>query len=182
MATSADTHGGQTSGIQRPRIVTSVLLLIGVVIAIAGFVAVGYTLAITPLYAGFLLLWFWATVGQASFPALPSIISGAVAGTATAWLLQYCVQAYGAAGLYAVLVLIIVAIFVQIMNWAPLVINAPYMLFLTVTAAPLLQGGEDFRMVIAAILASAAYFAGIVFVGQRAVAAYSRRADGRSGS
>jgi len=151
----------------RPRLGVGLALLVGVVLAVAGFVLLGYLLALTPLYAGFLFLWYWASVAKVDFKALPGILIGALAGTATAWLLQYCDRIYGLTGLYLMLTLITLAVLVQIMNWAPIAINTPYMLFLTVTAAPLLQGGEDFRAVLAVILVGAIYFALFVYLGRR---------------
>lgn len=70
-------------------------------------------------------------------------------------------------GALAVLGLIAVALLVHIMNWLPIAINAAYMLFLTVTTAPLLQGGEDFPSVVMAVLVGCAYFGALAFAAAR---------------
>ena len=81
-------------------------------------------------------------------------------------MLQYGAVHGGLAGVAPVLVLIIAAIYAQLRGWLPLIINRPYMLYLTVMAAPLLQAGESFAHVMAAIAAAALYFGGIVTVGR----------------
>ncbi|MFL0414155.1 hypothetical protein [uncultured Sphingomonas sp.] len=136
-------------------------------VAIAGFAALGYFLKLAPLYAGFLFVWYWTSSHEGSFTVMPSTILGAVGGVATAGLLQYATVHWGGGGALAVLVLIAITLLVQIMNWLPMVINPAYMLFLTVTTAPLLQANESFAAVVAAILAGAAYFGLLLFVASR---------------
>jgi len=138
----------------------------GVVVLIAGFIALGFLLGLTPLYAGFLLLWYWGSVDLVEGKALLPLLVGACGGTATAWLLQYGAVHGGLAGALPVLGLIVAAIYFQLRGWLPLLINRPYMLYLTVMAAPLLQSGESFAHVMAAIVAATLYFGGIVTAGR----------------
>jgi len=142
----------------------------GVVALVAGFIALGFLLGLTPLYAGFLLLWYWGSVDMIDGKALLPLLIGACAGTATAWLLQYGAVQGGLAGVAPVLVLIVAAIYCQLRGWLPLLINRPYMLYLTVMAAPLLQAGESFAHVMAAIVAATLYFGGIVTAGRMVMA------------
>lgn len=141
----------------------------GVVLLIAGFIALGTLFGLTPLYAGFLLLWYWGSVDMVEGKALAPLLVGACGGTATAWLLQYGAVHGGPAGVVPVLGLIVAAIYCQLRGWLPLLINRPYMLYLTVMAAPLLQAGESFAHVMAAIVAATLYFGGIVTAGRIAV-------------
>jgi hypothetical protein len=138
----------------------------GVVLLIAGFIALGFALGLTPLYAGFLLLWYWGSVDMVEGKALAPLLVGACGGTATAWLLQYGAVHGGLAGVAPVLGLIVAAIYAQLRGWLPLLINRPYMLYLTVMAAPLLQAGESFAHVMAATALATLYFGGIVTAGR----------------
>ena len=142
----------------------------GVVALIAGFIALGFLLGLTPLYAGFLLLWYWGSVDMVEGKALLPLLVGACGGTATAWLLQYGAVQGGLAGVAPVLGLIVAAIYCQLRGWLPLLINRPYMLYLTVMAAPLLQAGESFAHVMTAIVAATLYFGGIVSAGRLVMA------------
>lgn len=142
----------------------------GVVLLIAGFIALGLLLGLTPLYAGFLLLWYWGSVDMVEGRALRPLLVGACGGTATAWLLQYGAVEGGLAGIAPVLGLIVAAIYCQLRGWLPLLINRSYMLYLTVMAAPLLQAGESFAHVMAAIIAATLYFGGIVTGGRMVMA------------
>jgi hypothetical protein len=146
--------------------VSNGLILVAVVIvAIVGFVALGYALALSPLYAGFLLLWYWATVDKLDFKAAPATIAGTIGGAATAWALQLATQAESTTGIVVILALIVVALFMQVMNYLPFLFNSAFMLFLTVACAPLIQGGERFEQVAAVILLSAVYFGALIWVG-----------------
>jgi hypothetical protein len=145
-----------------------------VVAAVAGFVVIGSLLKLAPLYAGFLFAWYWASMDKVAFQLAPATVIGAACGIATAGLAQYAALHWGLAGGLAVLALIALALLVQIMNWLPLAINPAYMLFLTVTGAPLLQQGEDFRAVVAALGLAAIYFCGITYLGLRVFALIRR--------
>lgn len=160
---------GTDAGAPASRMSTTsgLMLVVAVILAIAGFVALGHALALSPLYAGFLLLWYWATVDKLDFQAAPATIAGAIGGAATAWALQFATQTGSTAGIIMILAMIVVALFVQIMNYLPVLINSAYMLFLTVACAPLIQGGERFEQVAAVILLSAVYFGGLIWVGTR---------------
>ena len=60
------------------------------------------------------------------------------------------------------LIVIVVAVYIQIMNWVPLAINRSAMLFLTVLAAPVILDKLDPIEMLKAIALSALYFGGIV--------------------
>lgn len=147
------------------------ILWVAAILAITGFIVIGSLLKLAPLYAGFLFVWYWTAVDKASFTLAPATVVGGLCGVATSGLLQYAGLHWGAPGALAVVGLIAVALLVQIMNWLPIAINSAYMLFLTVTAAPLLQGGEDFRSVVLALLVGCAYFCALTFAGMRLAAA-----------
>lgn len=145
---------------------TAALVTSGVVLLIIGFLALGAALGLGPLYAGFLLLWYFGSIDVLETGALPSLALGAIAGTAIAWLLQHGVATWGAAGAIPALVIIIVAIFLQLLGKLPLAINRATMLYITVMAAPLLQQHERFEKVLAVIALATVYFGGIVWLGR----------------
>lgn len=145
-----------------PSVGTAAAVTIGLVIAIAGFIALGTALGLEPLYGGFTLLWYHATVDKLDMRIAPPAVTGALAGSGTAWALQAATVAGDTTMALVVLGVIVAALFVQVLQRLTLVINGSFMLFLTVGCAPLLQKGEDFREVIAAILLGGAYFGTIL--------------------
>ncbi|MBY0300803.1 MULTISPECIES: hypothetical protein [Sphingomonas] len=145
-------------------------ITLGVVVLIAGFLVLGAALGLAPLYAGFLILWYFGNIDMLDDKALPVLCVGALAGAATAWLLQAGIVAAGAVGAVPALAVIVAAIFCQLLGWLPLVINRAYMLYVTVLAAPLLQQHERFDRVLLTIVVATVYFGGVVLAGRRIVA------------
>jgi hypothetical protein len=64
----------------------------------------------------------------------------------------------------AALSVVVLALYVQIMNWIPIAVNANAMLFLTVVAAPALLGSVDFLEVGEAVVLGAVFFAILVYL------------------
>ncbi|WP_338466885.1 hypothetical protein RXV95_15320 [Novosphingobium sp. ZN18A2] len=151
-----------------PTLGIALLIWLGVIVAIIGFVAIGYALSLVPLYAGFTLVWYWANVDKLSFTFAPATVVGAVAGTANAWLLQWAAANHNTALIVAALAILAVVLLLSIMERAQIFANASYMLFVTVACAPLLQQGENFVQVIETILLGAVYFGGLVWIGMKA--------------
>ncbi len=145
----------------------ALVVTLGVVLVIIGFIALGATLGLVPLYAGFLILWYFAGIDLMEPGALPALLIGAVGGTLTAWLLQYGVANWGPWGFAPAVIIIIVGVFCQIKQWLEIAINRAFMLYVTVMAAPLLQEHESFPKVLMAIALATVYFGGIVIVGRK---------------
>lgn len=148
----------------------ALIVAVGIVALIAGFITLGFLLGLVPVYAGLLLLWYWGSVDMIESKALAPLVVGACGGTALAWLLQYGAVRGELAVVVAALVLIVVAIYFQLRGWLPLLINRPFMLYLTVMCAPLLQAGESFPQAVIAIGAATLYFGGIVLAGRAVMA------------
>lgn len=148
-------------------------ITLGVIVLVIGFLVIGAWLSLAPLYAGFLLLWYFGSIDMLDTKALPALAIGAIAGTLTAWLLQAGVAQAGAIGAVPALVVIVAAIFCQLVGWLPIAINRAYMLYVTVMAAPLLQRHERFEHVLPAIAVATIYFGGAVLLGRRVLAARS---------
>lgn len=147
------------------------IITLGVIVVIAGFVALGAWLHVTPLYAGFLLLWAWSALHQLSMKALPGALIGALAGAGMSFLLQTGTATGNTALVLIALALMIVAIFLVVAGRAALVCNQSTMLFITVLNAPVIQAGEDFRQVIVAIALGAVWFGVVAWVISRIVPA-----------
>lgn len=144
----------------------AVLVGLGLVAVLAGFVAIGIAAGIAPLYAGFLILWYFGSVDNLESKSLPALFVGALGGLATSWLVQYGAAHWGAFGALPGLAVIIIAIIFQLAGWLPLIINRAYMLYVTVLGAATLQLHEDFGQVALAIVAGTLYFGGIVYLGK----------------
>jgi hypothetical protein len=136
------------------------LLVIG---AAVGWLVIGTkALGITSFFASFLFLWYWAAVEQADFKQWPQCVIGALVGVGLAWQSAYLPTHFGNGGMIAGIAVLLIAIYVQIMNWVPIAINRAAMLFLTVMAAPALLKQLDVAETTMAIVGGAIFFAGVV--------------------
>jgi len=137
-------------------------LAVIVVVTVVGFIFLAHALHIDPAYAGLLYFWYWAVVAEAKPRAMPSSLLGALLGVGLAALLQWAVRSHQPIEIIGVLLLIVAAVVVDVMRLLPFAINGCCMLFLTVVSAPLIQGSENFVVVVESILLSAIYFGLIV--------------------
>jgi hypothetical protein len=136
------------------------LLVLG---AIIGWLVIGTkALGITSFYASFLFLWYWAAVEQADFKQWPQCVIGALVGLGLAWQSHYLPVHFGTPGMIAGITILLIAIYVQIMNWVPIAINRAAMLYLTVLGAPALLDELNTAEVGLAIAGGAVFFAGVV--------------------
>jgi hypothetical protein len=141
----------------------ALIVTIGVVVAVAGFVALGTWLHVVPLYGGFLLLWVWSALDNLAVKALPAALLGALAGAGLSFLLQTGTAAGSPMLIILALGLMIGAVFLVVAGRAKRICNQSTMLFITVLNAPLLQSGEDFRGVTVAIALGAVWFGAIAW-------------------
>lgn len=152
-----DSNSAQTAV---PGPVAGIGIIAVVVVAIAAWAVIGTALfSEATLFGGFLLLWHWANLEQLEIKRLPTTIAGALIGIALAWQVVYLTGFMGTNGLILGLLIMIVAIYLQIINAVPFLFNPATMLFLTVAAAPLVQLKVDF-----AELALATVVGGLFFV------------------
>lgn len=111
-----------------------------VVVAIIGWAILGSMIVDElSLFGGFLMLWHYANIEQLDIKRLPAALAGAVVGLILAWQVVYLTGLYGSTGTIIGLLVMVAAIYLQIINVVPLLFNAAAMLFLTVAAAPLIQ-------------------------------------------
>jgi hypothetical protein len=104
-----------------------------------------------------------------AFNRLAPALLGSLVGVALAWQLSYLATHYGTHGLAVGVGIIAVAVFIQFMSWAPMLVNLAGMLFLAILTAPQF-GQTDFLDVGLTILASAVYASVLVFVAKRVMA------------
>lgn len=146
-----------------PTPVAGLVITIVVVVALVGWIFLGIKLlGISSFFASFLFFWYWAAVEEADLKQWPQSTIGAFVGLALAWQSHWLPAQFGTPGLIAGLLVIVTALYVQIMNWVPLAINRAAMLFLTVLAAPALLDKLDPVEMAKAIGLGALYFGGIV--------------------
>lgn len=119
---------------------------------------------VTPLslFGGYLMLWYWANVEQLSVRRLPAALAGAMVGIGLAWVLVYGPTHFGTSGLVVGLLLLLFALYLDILKAVPLLVNASTMLYVTVAAAPLVQLKVDWIELILATLGGGLFFAGFV--------------------
>lgn len=96
------------------------------------------------LVGGFLLLWHWVNLEALEIKRMPATIAGALVGIALSWQVVYLTQQMGSTGTIIGLLIMVGAIYLQIIAALPFLFNAAAMLFLTVAAAPLIQLKVDF--------------------------------------
>ena len=138
------------------------LIFLLVVGGIIGWIALGSQIGVVSFFASFLFLWYWAAVDQADFKQWPQCLIGALVGLGLAWQSAYLPAHFGTPGLIAGIVILLVAIYVQIMNWVPIAINRAAMLYLTVLAAPALLTKLNVAETGLASVGGAVFFAGVV--------------------
>ena len=117
------------------------LAILGIVLVliIAWVVIGGLFLQPVSLFGGFLMLWYWANNEQLQFKRLPAAIIGAVVGIALGWFIVYGTVQFGTPGTIAAVLLLVLALYLDIIKAMPLVVNTSSMLYVTVAAAPLVQ-------------------------------------------
>lgn len=129
-----------------------VIWVIALVLIIA-FVVIGLKLGLVPVYAGFLLWWYWSTVGQSDPRALIPALAGSIFGTSLSWLLQTGVLGGNVPLIVAALALMALTLLLLIAGRLPWLCNGAATLTITIFNAPVIQGHEDFRgLLIATVL------------------------------
>jgi len=139
-------------------LLTALVITVIAVALIAGFVVIGALFKVVPIYAGFLLLWYWTSVTHSDLRALAPAVVGALVGAALSYLLQTGTAMASVPLIVAALVLMVLALFLVISGRLPLFCNAATMLYVTVFNAPVLQVHEDFRGVIVATVLGLVWF------------------------
>ncbi len=159
-----------------PGVLIGILITAVILAIIIGWIVLGtVTMGITSFYASFLFGWYWISVEEGAFPQWLPCTVGAFVGLAFSWAVHALPGSLGALnGTLAIVALLALLIYLQLMNWVPVAINRCTMLFLTVLGAPALLTTMNFGEVAAAIGASAVYFAAVMKLVQLYVARVQR--------
>jgi hypothetical protein len=148
------------------------------VAAIVGWVALGGAfLSETSLFGGFLVLWYWAKVEHLAPQRLPASIIGGLVGIGVAWAMFYGATNYGAVGFAAGLSLLVLSIYLDIVQAAPLFVNASTMLFSIIAAAPLVQLKINWVEMCLATAGGGIFFAACVAAAQWLASNLSKRSS-----
>jgi len=139
-------------------------LFLLVVAVVAAWIFLCGQIGLMPVFGGFLLLWYWATVEKAAFNRLPASVIGSLAGVGLAWLFVLLPPRLGMMnGLIAAYAVTAFALFLVIMNWLPIAVNGATMLFVTVLGAPALITSINFVQFSEAVVLGAVFFAAVVY-------------------
>ena len=138
-------------------------VLAAVVAAIVVYEVIAAVLHITPVFPGLLVLFYWAAVKHLAIRELPATILGALGGVLNAALFVILSKLMGpTGGILVALLVVIVAFYILLVGWAPLVFNNAYMLLLTVAGVPEVLGTGRFVGMGLSVLLGAAVFGAVV--------------------
>jgi hypothetical protein len=145
--------------------------LVGIFGLSALWVGIGTLLHLHSFFASFVFLWYWGVTDRLALNKLAPALLGALLGVALSWQLSYFAAHLGAEGLAIGVGIIALAVFIQLMNWVPIMVNLCAMLFLAFLTAPQFAG-TNYVDVALTIIASAVYVSVLVVVGTRVAAAW----------
>lgn len=154
--------------VQPPSAARTLALLPVIVVLITGYIAVGTVLGIAAsLFAGFFFLVYWLAMKQGAPKEFAPTLLGGLGGLGLAWVIHTLPASFGMPGQIVGTVLLLAAIYVQIRDLWPLVINLPFMLFMTLGLVPQVAEQADFVGMGFAVIFAAAYFGGAQYLGVR---------------
>ena len=164
-ADGATANGGEDSKLTPAK---AAGVLFGLVVVLAVYVYLAHVLGLIALFAGNLVLFYWAGIDHLKLQALPAVVVGSLGGILNGALFALLPPLIGEGlGALAALLVLLAAIYFLILQWLPLVFNNAYMLFLNVALIPAVLGEGRFIEMSVAVLFSAAFWGGVVFVGRR---------------
>lgn len=164
------TDSESTAAAAAPGLLAGLGIVAIVVVLIAAWAVIGTSLfSDLTLFGPFLLLWQWANLEALEIKRLPATIAGALVGIGLAWQVVFLTQQLGGTGTIIGLLVMVGAIYLQIINALPFLFNTAAMLFLTVAAAPLIQLKVDFvELAVATVLGG--LFFGLAVEGLKRIA------------
>jgi hypothetical protein len=145
--------------------------LLAIIAAVAPFLALTYGLGITEYWAGFLVLLHWGVVEDLAPHRFVHSAAGAATGLAVAAMPLWLTPLMGAdaAGL-AALAITILAVFLLLTNWLPLLCNSSAMVTLTVGSIPHIAGHVPPAAQFAGLAAGILFYGALAFVAARVTA------------
>ena len=164
MSSSQSHPAGQGSPALSP--LRALLVLVGLVALLAGYIALCIALHLAAAFAGSLFLFFWLGVEKGAPAALAPTLVGAVGGIVNAGLLHPDIAtAFGLdPGVSALsgLALLVIAVYILLIHKITVLFNQSYMLFVTVAGIPIVSGVPAFESMLQCLFLAAVYF-GLIF-------------------
>jgi hypothetical protein len=163
--TQAPQHGAPATV---PRTPGKGLLILLAIVVVSAFLALSHALGAKEVWAAFLFLLYWAAIEHAKLERLPACIVGGAVGLLMGYLLQTLPVALGEVnGGLLFLAAVLIMVYCHVMAWVVVAVNVMTMLFLTVATIPAITSAVDFGGAFIALALGVAYFAGLVWLGQR---------------
>lgn len=151
------------------------IILAVLVASLAAYIMLAAALGVT-VFAGSLVLFFWAGISRLKLKALPAVVVGSLGGILNGALFALLPSLMNAGvGLLLALLVLVVALYLLLVGWLPLLFNQPYMLLLTVTLIPSVLASRQFIQMGESVIYGGMFWGGLVLVGVRVRAWRSNR-------
>ena len=168
MATASDQVIHETPAAAGMTPIKGLIVLAGVVVAVAALIGIATALQLSALYAGFLFALYWTGVCHTAMDKFLPTLVGSLGGLALAYALTALPLQLGATlGMALALGLVLLAIYALIMGWVPMLVNYAFMLFLTVGSIPELHGEATLGAMAWAVIVAAVYLWVLVTLGKK---------------
>lgn len=168
MATASDQVIHETPAAAGMTPIKGLIVLAGVVVAVAALIGIATALQLSALYAGFLFALYWTGLCHADMDQFVSSVVGSLGGLALAYALSALPLELGSGlGMALALGLVLLAIYALIMGWVPVLVNYAFMLFLTVGSIPELHGEATLGAMALAVAVAAIYLWLLVTFGKK---------------
>ncbi|HPU16786.1 MAG TPA: hypothetical protein PK808_11920 [Polymorphobacter sp.] len=152
----------ETPAVPPPAPVKTALKMVVVIpVLLIAYIMICGALGLTTMYTGFFFVLYWGAVRHAAPDQFLPALVGSIAGLGLAWLATLMAP-QGTPGLIVVIGLILLALFLDMVRWVPLVFNTAFMLFLTVGGIPPVAEKGNFGEMILTLLVAAGFFGGII--------------------
>ena len=154
-----------STNVKRPSPLQALLMTLGVIPLIGGYIALCAALGNAELYTGFLFLLGWTGFERGALATLPKAALGSLLGLALGYALKLLLAGpLGATGGYLFGLLALSVVFLHILGKASLLVNFCTMTFLATITIPHVQRHGDFTAMLVALLLGIVYF-GLVLGG-----------------
>lgn len=170
-AAHQETQSGKHAQINSP--IKGLGKLLAAIAVVGAFVAVSGALGIGDMWVGFLFALYWAGLQRSDFKQLPSCLLGAAIGLSYAFMLRELPPLIGGAGIIISIVVVIGMVYLQIMGWLSVAVNAATMLFMLVSTIPSVIASSQYPKLLVALAFGAGYFAIVIWIAKKASRRFS---------
>ena len=143
------------------------MVLLILAIALTIYLVAAHFLGLIAVFAGNLVLFYWAGIEHFRLSALPSVLIGSLGGIWNVALFTLPVPVIGEAmaGLIG-LAALLAAIYCLLVGWLPIIFNQAFMLALTVTFIPVVMQEAIFVDMSIGVLYGGLFWGGLVVTGK----------------